>query len=156
MTNKAADAYAEYLLREEESTEVLKQICEEHGVVGDHIAVIGHAYLDEDDMPKDKIMMHEYMDAHGLLLELQAEREKLISDKLTHVCIGFASNNKVVKVIELLSERALTVAQIQPNEEEGVRFTGQMMSKTVGLYAARIVAASKMDKDIILVGPPGM
>jgi hypothetical protein len=31
-----------------------------------------------------------------------------------------------------------------------------MMSKTVGLYAARIVAASKMDKDIVLVGPPQM
>lgn len=31
-----------------------------------------------------------------------------------------------------------------------------MLSKTAGLYAARIVAASKMDKDIILVGPPQM
>lgn len=72
------------------------------------------------------------------------------------MCIGFASNNKVVKVVELLSERYLTVTQIQPNEQEGVRFTGQMMSKTVGLYAARIVAASKMDKDIVLVGPPQM
>jgi len=31
-----------------------------------------------------------------------------------------------------------------------------MLSKTVGLYAARIVPASKMDKDLSLVGPPQM
>ena len=125
-------------------------------MVGDHKAVVGMAYLDEDDMPKDKIMMHEHMDAHGLLLELQAERELLCADTLSHVAIGFASNNRVVKVVELLSERPMTINQLQPNEEEGVRLSGQMLSKTVGLYAARIVAASKMDKDIVLVGPPGM
>ena len=42
------------------------------------------------------------------------------------------------------------------NEEEGVRVNGQMLSKTVGLYAARIVASSKMHADISLVGPPQM
>jgi hypothetical protein len=67
------------------------------------------AYLDEDDMPKDKIMMHEHMDAHGLLLELQAERELLCADTLSHVAIGFASNNRVVKVVELLSERPMKI-----------------------------------------------
>lgn len=60
-------------------------------------------------MPKDKIMMHEHMDAHGLLLELQEEREKFISDTLTHVSVGFASNNKIVKVVELLSERSMVI-----------------------------------------------
>lgn len=70
MTNKAADDYANYLLQNEESNEVLAQITEELGIAGEHKAVVGHAYLDEDDMPKDKIMMHEHMDAHGLLLEL--------------------------------------------------------------------------------------
>ena len=60
-------------------------------------------------MPKDKIMMAEHMDAHGLLLELQDEREKLVSDKLTHVSVGFGSNNKVVKVVELLSERPMVI-----------------------------------------------
>jgi len=70
LTEKAADAYAEYLLRDEENDEVLAQICEEHGIVGEQKAIIGVSYLDEDDMPKDKIMMLEHMDAHGLLLEL--------------------------------------------------------------------------------------
>ena len=86
--------------------------------------MIGHAYLDEDDMPKDKVMMHENMDAHGLLLELQSEREKLIADSLTHVSLGFAANEKVVKVVELLSERPMVINQITSNEEEGVRING--------------------------------
>ena len=109
MTNKVADAYADYLLREEENEEILKQICEEHGVVGDYLTVVGLAYLDEDDMPKDKIMMHEHMDAHGLLLELQKEREMLCKDTVSHVAVGFASNQKVVKVVELLCERPMLI-----------------------------------------------
>lgn len=107
-------------------------------------------------MPKDKVMMAEHMDAHGLLLELQQEREKLVDQNLTHVSIGFAADNKVVKVVELLSQRACSISQIMSNEEEGVRVNGQMLSKTVGLYAARIVAASRMDKEIAIVGPPQM
>ena len=70
--------------------------------------------------------------------------------------MGFASNQKVVKVVELLSVRPLVINQIMSNEEEGVRVNGQMLSKAVGLYAARLVAASKMDRDITLVGPPQM
>ena len=62
----------------------------------------------------------------------------------------------MVKVVELLSERSMLINQIMSNEEEGVRVNGQMLSKSCGLYAARIVAASKMDKDIVLIGPPGM
>ena len=50
----------------------------------------------------------------------------------------------------------MLINQIMSNEEEGVRVNGQMLSKSCGLYAARIVAASKMDKDIVLIGPPGM
>ena len=75
-------------------------------------------------MPKDKIMMHEHMDAHGLLLELQEEREKFCSAELTHVSVGFASNNKVVKVVELLSERTMLINQIMQTEDGGVRVSG--------------------------------
>lgn len=69
-------------------------------------------------------MMLEHMDAHGLLLELSEEREKLIDDKMTHVSIGFAANNKCVKVVELLSTRYMSISQIMSNEEEGVRVNG--------------------------------
>lgn len=93
LTNRAADAYAEFLLREAENEEALNTICDENGIVGEHKAVVGYAWLDEGDPPTDKIMMNELMDAHGLLLELQAEREKLCHVDLTHLGIGFANNN---------------------------------------------------------------
>ena len=47
-----------------------------------------------------------------------------MSDKLTHVSLGFAANEKVVKVVELLSERPMVINMITSNEEEGVRVNG--------------------------------
>jgi hypothetical protein len=156
MTNAAAENYAEFLLREEESEQALVTICQENGIVGDHQCVVGHAYLDDSDPVTDKIMMNELMDAHGLLLELQAEREKLCHGELTHLGIGFAANAQKCVVVELLSERACAIHRLMPNEDEGVRINGSMLSKSVGLYAARIVAASKMDKQLAIAGPPQM
>jgi hypothetical protein len=113
-------------------------------VESEHVAVIGHAYLDEDDLPKDKTMMNEFMDAHGLLLELKEERTKLCDIDVTHVGIGFAADRSVVKVVELISKRALTVTSVTQNEQGGVRVNGIMTTfpagvKPVGLYGARIV-----------------
>lgn len=81
-------------------------------------------------------MMAELMDSHGLLLELQEERNKLCHEELTHLGIGFAANSTEVKVVELLSSRPVAVHRLMPNEEEGCRVSGSMLSKTVGLYAA--------------------
>jgi len=158
LTNAAAENYAEFLLREEESDQALNTICNENGLVGDHQCVVGHAYLDDSDPVTDKVMMNELMDAHGLLLELQAEREKLCHAELTHLGIGFAANGEKCIVVELLSQRACAIHRLMPNEDEGVRINGSMLSKTVGLYAARIVGASKMDKALGkgVVGPPQM
>jgi len=40
----------------------------------------------------DAIKKEEFMDAHGLLLELQTELGILTSKDATHIGIGFASN----------------------------------------------------------------
>lgn len=51
-------------------------------------------------------------------------------------------------VVELLSQRALSINRCLPNEEGGVHVSGIMLSKAVGLYAARVCAASNMTKSI--------
>jgi hypothetical protein len=78
----------------------------------EHVAVIGHAYLDEDDLPKDKTMMNEFMDAHGLLLELFDERAKLCDEHVTHAGVGFAADKRIVKVVELISKRYLLIHRL--------------------------------------------
>jgi len=158
LTNKVADAYAEYLVREkDESPEALATFCEEFGVVLAQNPIVGHAYLDEDDLPKDKIMKNEYMDAHGLLLELQHERKLLTDKALTHVGIGLAANNSIVKVVELLSVRPIVITRLEQNESEGVDCRGLIIGEKVGLYASRIVSSSNMKgKPICLTGPPGI
>ena len=49
------------------------------------------------------------MDAHGLLCELEEEREKLMDEKFTHLGIGFAYSRTKVVVVELLTIKSMNV-----------------------------------------------
>lgn len=75
-TNEAANEYAQFLLTEEdnEAGEALQAICKDNNLVGPHKALVGIAHLEEDVESPDKTRMEEFMDAHGLLLELADER----------------------------------------------------------------------------------
>ncbi len=69
--NEAADDYAKYLLElNETNDETLKKICESHLTVGEPKVIVGNAGLEENVEFRDKNKLDEYMDAHGLLLEL--------------------------------------------------------------------------------------
>jgi len=52
-----------------------------------------------------------------------------------------------------VSTKALMVNQLNQSEDGGIEARGLMLNKECGLYAARIVALSKMNKDIKVVGP---
>jgi hypothetical protein len=75
LVNKAANEYAEYLLTsdDQENPELLKAISDKHLIVGEQKVLQGIAYLEEDVVSKDPTKKDEFMDAHGLLLELQYE-----------------------------------------------------------------------------------
>lgn len=91
LANKAAAEYAEYLLENEEDNNVVNEILQRHMIVGPVIPLIGYSYLEEDDVD-DRVLHHEFMDAHGLLCELGEELEKLLDPKVTHIGVGFAWN----------------------------------------------------------------
>ena len=80
--NLAADEYATYLLTEDENKATLEKICDYHNVVQakEAVAVVGFSYLEDDFESPDKTRAAEFMDAHGLLLELQHEMG-LLCDK---------------------------------------------------------------------------
>lgn len=102
------------------------------------------------------------MDAHGLLLELEYELKVLTDPNNTHVGIGFAVDNGCVKIVELVAQRPIVVETVQSHPEPGSRtngiiITGRALKEPegqppVGLYAARLVAASKQNKDIKAIG----
>ncbi len=93
MANKAATEYAEYLLENDEDSGVLQDILNKHMIVGNVVPLVGYSYLEEDD-GDDRVLHHEFMDAHGLLCELSDELEKLLDAKTTHVGVGFAWNKQ--------------------------------------------------------------
>ena len=93
------------------------------------------------------------MDAHGLLLELEYELKVLADPLNTHIGIGFAMDRNQVKVVELVSKKPVKVDYIQPTADDGIECKGSVIDRETGIYAARLVAANKMNKDIVAVGP---
>lgn len=71
---------------------MLKAISEKHLIVGEQKVLQGIAYLEEDVVSKDPTKKDEFMDAHGLLLELQYELGQITDHAFTHVGLGFAHN----------------------------------------------------------------
>lgn len=151
--NKAAEEYATFLLDNQENEETFKKICENNMIFGDQKVLIGYACLEEDVPCRDKNKMDEFMDAHGLLLELQYELGEITKKNVSHFGIGFAENNHEVKVVELLSEKNIMISHLGQSEDGGVELKGIILNPTVGLYAARIISKANNKKDVALVGP---
>ena len=97
------------------------------------------------------------MDAHGLLLEMQAEMQQLSDPNVTHIGIGFAEDSTKVLVVELLSQSPLMVNTIQQAEDGSIHVEGLNMDPSnAGLYAARIVSSTNDKKVAQVVGPANM
>jgi len=124
-------------------------------VIGEAKVLQGIAYLEEDVVSKDPTKKDEFMDAHGLLLELQYELGQLTEKTYTHVGIGFAANTQKVKVVEMLSVKPILINHLGQTEDGSVEVRGVVLDKAnVGLYAAQVVASSNMKKAISpAVGP---
>jgi hypothetical protein len=74
---------------------------------------VGYSHLDDDTAGGDITKMAEFMDAHGLLLEMQTEMEQLSDPAATHIGVGFAEDSTKVLVVELLAESSLVVSTLQ-------------------------------------------
>ena len=156
--NKAANEYALWLLQNPEDPEKVNEICKAANVAAvdppKFTALVGFAMLEEEDQ---QVGIHEQMmDAHGLLLELEYELGVLTDPTNTHVGIGFAMTPHQVKVVEIVTVKAVTINELARTDDGGVVATGTVPDEAAGIYAARVVAVSKMQKDIAVVGPPNI
>ena len=116
---------------------------------------MGHSIIDEesDDLTKRE----EYLDAHGSLLEMQAEREMLSDPKTSHIGLGFAEDRDRVLVVELLSKSALAIEKMYQKRNGSICIQGVNLDPSnAGLCAARIVSASDPSNVASLIGPEHM
>lgn len=68
------------------------------------------AMLDEDDKTNDEKGLHNnFIDAHGVLFEIEEETAMLCDEDKNHIGIGFAWNKESVRVTEILTKRSLAV-----------------------------------------------
>ena len=99
--------------------------------------------------------LHEQMmDAHGLLLELEPELAVLSDPIHSHIGIGFAFTKEQVKVVEIVTQKAVMISALEMAPDGSVVCIGRTLDKEAGIYASRIVALSKMQKDLVVAGPP--
>jgi hypothetical protein len=152
MGNKAATEYANYLMGNQEDENKVNEICKDFHVQGETVPLVGFAVLEEDE-DHQGTLQEQMMDAHGLLLELEYELSVLCDPNKTHVGIGFAFDKEKVKVVEIVSTKALMLNQLNESEDGGIEARGIVLNKQIGLYAARLVALNKMTKDLKVVGP---
>ena len=155
LTCQAADEYAQFLLENKPNDDTFKASAEKKlAVLGDDYKVlVGNAGLEEDAEQVDKQMTEEFMDAHGLLLELQEELGQLTHKDFTHIGIGFAQNLHEVKVVEVLTQKPCMINKVTQKEDGTIEIHGLILNAAVGLYAARIANTSNLKKDVALVGP---
>ncbi len=117
-------------------------------------AIVGYSHLDDDSAGRDPTKMAEHMDAHGLLLEMQAEMQALSDPAVTNIGVGFAEDSTKVLVVELLSHSPLIVSSMKPGEDGSVQVEGLNLDPTnAGLYAARLVSSADAKKVVSLIGP---
>ncbi len=157
-TNQAAYEYANYLLRERAwdnpDEKVLEEICQHFKIPFAPKAIVGYSHLDDDSAGGDFTKMSENMDAHGLLLEVQEERDQLSDPKVTHIGVGFAEDSTKVLVVELLAHSPLVIHKLEPGEDGSVHIEGINLDPAgAGLYAARIVSSTNDKKVAGLIGP---
>jgi hypothetical protein len=152
MANKAATEYAQFLLMNQEDPAKVEELCKANHISGTVSSLVGYAMLEEDEDHQESLN-DQLMDAHGLLLELEYELGILADNKNTHIGIGFAYNKETVKVVEFVAEKPIMINQLNESEDGGVEARGVVLNKEIGLYAARVVAVNKMNKDIKAIGP---
>ena len=151
--NDAANEYAAFLMNNHEDEEKAQEFSKGLHVTGAIVPLVGFAILEEDE-DHQVSLTEQMMDAHGLLLELEYELKVLADPANSHIGIGFAYNKEQVKVVEIVTSKTISVHNLAEDESQGVVVHGQVLdTKGVGLYAARIVAAAKMTKDLKVVGP---
>ena len=157
--NEAADEYAQHLLQnrawqnpDEPGLEAVSQCFK---LVHKQQAIVGYSNIDEES--GDMTKREEYLDAHGSLFELEAERETLTDKQTSHVGLGFATDGEKALVVELLSKSALAIEKMYQKHNGSICVQGVNLDPSnAGLFAARIVSASDPSNVASLIGPEHM
>lgn len=91
-----ANEYAEHLLHNNNDPAILTEFINKYEAVGgadthakDYKCIFGEAYYDTETGDEEELQ-DVFMDAHGLLFELEEELNILLDSKYTHIAIGLA------------------------------------------------------------------
>jgi len=158
IANQVATEYAGYLLNNPENEEYIKTKLSKSLLVSDYKCIVGCRILERDVMSTDAhSFAKNYLDAHGLVEEIEDKRTVLLNKDFNIVGLGFASDEDKIRVVELYANSNTIVNSINKIKEPPcVEVKGKMKNEQNGVYAARISTEDNMKKDIILIPPTNM
>lgn len=154
---RVANEYAEHLLHQQPDPAILQELIDKHEALGSpdtfansYKCIVGEAFYDTETGDEEELK-DVFMDAHGLLFELEMELNELVSPGYTHIAIGLAFTQNQVKVVEILSKKEVRVHTLSATNDGGVEVKGQQIlsMEKYGVYAMRICNQKKKETAII-------
>lgn len=93
---RVANEYAEHLLHQKDDQTILQELIDKYEAVGSpdtesrqYKCIVGEAFYDTETGDEEELA-DVFMDAHGLLFELEDELNTILDPKYTHIAIGLA------------------------------------------------------------------
>jgi len=159
--NETASKYAEFCASGEVDGNQAKltELTTAFKAPGEYKGITGYRYLDEEERKNAKLMINKFfLEAYGLIFEINETREEMLKPDYTHVGIGLASSENVYVITEVFSTKLLTVNTIKvADNEKGVEIQGKLTTDQMGPYAVRVVDEKKTPPVVVaLVGPDNM
>jgi len=145
-----ATDYAEFLKTNEHDSDLFKQLCEEYNVLGD-LRLVYTISKFEEDVNISETFHQDFIDLGHLLLEVETDRRVLLDPSMNHIGIGVTMTPENLILVEVFSNKLVTVTKISDGEDGGIEIRGKMLSDTKGLYAVKLQTIEA--KKDFLVGP---
>jgi len=96
----------------------------------------------------------EFIETHSTLIEFQNHRTNFLSTNLNTISFGMAYNEEKVVIVDLFTDRDLTVDAININNDMGtVVIKGHMLNEKYGVYVMRIVPSDNVNNTLALITP---
>ena len=142
--------YTKLVLEDEEDEDQLLKMLSDSKAVGE-MKVCTALTLLEEDVSEPKHLVEPFLDAHGLLMELN--REMILDEGNTHVGIGLGVRDMRLCLVYAFSSKKVEVTAIQ-KAEGCIEVKGEVTASEFGVYVGRLVDSSM--KEIAIVGPSEM
>lgn len=91
----------------------------------------------EDDLTDPKMLVEQFLDAHGLVLELH--RDEILNPDVNHVGIGLGAFEMRICLVYVLNHKSVVCTEVDESDDGGIVVSGKILRNDLGIYVVTIV-----------------